>query len=53
MALQHLDEYIPSDEGFANETPYDVGPAEFFELCEKFGIYLYGFFSLLCVFYSL
>ena len=29
VALQHLDEYIPSDEGFANETPYDVGPAEF------------------------
>lgn len=29
VALQHLDEYIPSDEGFADETPYNVGPAEF------------------------
>ena len=29
VALQHLDEYIPSDESFADETPYDVGPAEF------------------------
>lgn len=29
VALQHLDEYIPSDEGFADEAPYDVGPAEF------------------------
>ena len=29
VALQHLDEYIPSDEGFADETPYNVGPREF------------------------
>lgn len=29
VALQHLDEYIPSDEGFADEAPYNVGPAEF------------------------
>ena len=29
VALQHLDEYIPSDEGFADEAPYDVGPCEF------------------------
>lgn len=28
VALLHLDEYIPSDEGFADETPY-VGPREF------------------------
>lgn len=28
VALQHLDEYIPSDEGFADESPY-VGPREF------------------------
>ena len=28
VALQHLDEYIPSDEGFADEAPY-VGPREF------------------------
>ena len=29
IALQHLDDYIASDEGFADEIPYDVGPAEF------------------------
>lgn len=29
VALQHLDEYIPADEGFADEAPYDVGPREF------------------------
>lgn len=29
VALQHLDEYIPSDEGFADEAPYNVGPREF------------------------
>ncbi|MBU3807461.1 MAG: polysaccharide pyruvyl transferase family protein [Candidatus Phocaeicola faecipullorum] len=29
VALQHLDEYIPSDEGFADEAPYNVGPCEF------------------------
>lgn len=28
VALQHLDEYIPSDENFADEAPY-VGPCEF------------------------
>lgn len=28
VALQQLDDYIPSDEGFADETPY-VGPREF------------------------
>lgn len=28
VALQHLDEYIPSDESFADESPY-VGPSEF------------------------
>ena len=28
VALQHLDEYVPSDEGFADEAPY-VGPREF------------------------
>lgn len=28
VALQHLDEYIPSDEDFADESPY-VGPREF------------------------
>lgn len=29
VALQHLDEYISSDEGFADEAPYNVGPREF------------------------
>ena len=29
VALQHLDDYIPSDEGFADEAPYNVGPCEF------------------------
>lgn len=29
VALQHLDEYIHSDEGFADEAPYNVGPREF------------------------
>ena len=29
VAFQQLDEYIPSDEGFADEAPYNVGPAEF------------------------
>lgn len=32
VALLHLDEYIPSDEGFADITPYNVGPAEFLNL---------------------
>lgn len=29
IALLHLDDYIPSDENFADETPYNVGPSEF------------------------
>ena len=32
VALLHLDEYIPSDENFADITPYNVGPAEFLNL---------------------
>ena len=32
VALLHLDEYIKSDEGYADITPYDVGPAEFLNL---------------------
>lgn len=32
VQLAHSDEYIKSDEGFADFTPYDVGPKEFFEL---------------------
>ena len=32
VQLVHSDEYIKSDEGFADFTPYDVGPKEFVEL---------------------
>jgi hypothetical protein len=32
VQLAHCDEYIKSDEGFADYTPYDVGPKEFVEL---------------------
>ena len=29
MALLHLDDYVPSDDAFADEAPYNVGPCEF------------------------
>lgn len=32
IAIIHLDEYIPSDNGYADYTPYDVGPSEFLNL---------------------
>lgn len=32
VALTHLDEYVKSDEHYADETPYDIGPAEFLNL---------------------
>jgi hypothetical protein len=32
VALLHLDEYIPSDEAFADESPYNIGPKEFLNL---------------------
>lgn len=32
IQMQHCDEYIKSDEGFADETPYNVGPIEFVQL---------------------
>lgn len=32
VQMKHCDEYIKSDEGFADETPYDVGPKEFIRL---------------------
>ena len=32
VQLAHSDEYIKSDEGFADYTPYNVGPKEFVEL---------------------
>lgn len=32
IALLHLDEYIAADEGYADETPYDIGPGELLNL---------------------
>ena len=32
VALLHLDEYIAADEGYADETPYNVGPGELLNL---------------------
>lgn len=32
IALTHLDEFVKSDEGYADETPYDIGPADFLNL---------------------
>lgn len=32
VALTHLDEYVKSDENYADETPYDVDPADFVNL---------------------
>lgn len=32
VALIHLDEYVKSDENYADETPYDVDPADFVNL---------------------
>jgi len=32
VATLHLDNYIPGDEGFPDETRYDIGPAEFVNL---------------------
>lgn len=32
VQIAHSDEYIKSDEGFADYTPYNVGPKEFVEL---------------------
>ena len=31
-ALPHVDEYVRSDEGYADETPWDAGPSEFLNL---------------------
>lgn len=35
VALLHIDEYIGSDEGYADYTPYNVGPAEFLYLVKN------------------
>lgn len=32
IALIHLDEYVKSDENYADETPYDIDPADFLNL---------------------
>lgn len=32
VALLHLDEYIPADCGYADETPFDIGPGELLNL---------------------
>ncbi len=32
VALTHVDEYVHSDNGYADETPWDTGPAEFLDL---------------------
>ena len=32
VALTHIDYYIKNDEGYADETPYNIGPAEFINL---------------------
>lgn len=32
IALTHLDEYVKSDEEYADSTPYDIGPADFLNL---------------------
>lgn len=32
VALTHLDEFVKSDEGYADETPYNVDPADFLNL---------------------
>lgn len=32
VALTHLDEYVPGDERYADETSYDVGPTDFLNL---------------------
>lgn len=32
VTLRHLDEFIPTDEEFGNEAPYDISPVEFIDL---------------------
>lgn len=35
VSLVHLDEYIPSDNSFGDERPFDIGPAEFVNLIKN------------------
>lgn len=39
VGLLHLDEYIKADEGYADETPYNIGPAELLNLI-KYASYI-------------
>lgn len=32
IALTHVDHYMKSDEGYADDTPFDIGPSEFLNL---------------------
>lgn len=32
ISLTHLDEFVKSDEGYADETPYDIDPVDFLNL---------------------
>jgi len=32
VALRHLDEYVPEDETFGDDAPYDIDPADFVNL---------------------
>ncbi len=32
VALRHMDQYVPADEQFGDEAPYNVGPVEFLNL---------------------
>lgn len=32
VALTHIDEFVKSDEGYADETPYNIDPADFLNL---------------------
>ncbi len=35
IALAHLDEYVKDDDGYADEMPFDIGPAEFVNLVKN------------------
>lgn len=32
VALRHMDEFVPADEGYGDEAPFDVGPGDFLNL---------------------
>lgn len=35
VALRHMDQYVPTDEQFGDEAPYNVGPVEFLNLLRR------------------